>query len=162
MPSTQRVALGAALALTFGAAAHASALPTFSTTPKTGDPIGTTSKLVRVTVGHHATYDRVVFRFTGGRPGWRTRFVSQPRADGSGLPVAVLGRRYVAMSFMQSRSPAFTSTWRLTPRFRTLKQVRSTGDFEGVVSMAAGLRYHAPYRVFGLTAPYRIVVDFRH
>lgn len=74
----------------------------------------------------------------------------------------MLGSRYLQMSFFPSGAPNFNYRWRVTPRYRTLKQVRSTGDFEAVVSMTAGLRYKAPYRVFGLTGPYRIVVDFKH
>lgn len=66
----------ASIAIAIGAAAittaQASALPAFTTTAKTGPAVGTTSKLVKVTVGHHAAFDRVVFRFTGGRPGWNT------------------------------------------------------------------------------------------
>ena len=143
-------------------AAPASALPAFTTAAKTGPAVGTSSKLVKVTVGHHAAFDRVVFRFTGGRPGWNTHFVARPTQDGSGAPVSVIGSRYLQMSFFPSGAPNFNYLWRVTPRFRTLKQVRSTGDFEAVVSMTAGLRYKAPYRVFGLTSPYRIVVDFRH
>lgn len=156
----------ASIALAIGAVAAttapANALPPFSTANKTGPAIGTASKLVKVTVGHHPAFDRVVFRFTGGRPGWTTHFVAHPVQDGSGAPVTILGSRYLQMSYFPSGAPTFTSLWRVTPRFRTLKQVRSTGDFEAVVSMTAGLRYKAPYRVFGLTSPYRIVVDFKH
>lgn len=156
----------ASIAIAIGAAAittaQASALPAFTTTAKTGPAVGTTSKLVKVTVGHHAAFDRVVFRFTGGRPGWNTHFVARPTQDGSGATVSMLGSRYLQMSFFPSGAPNFNYRWRVTPRYRTLKQVRSTGDFEAVVSMTAGLRYKAPYRVFGLTGPYRIVVDFKH
>ena len=156
----------ASIALAIGAAAisttQANALPAFTTAAKTGPAVGTSSKLVKVTVGHHATFDRVVFRVTGGRPGCSTHFVAQPTQDGSGATVRVLGSRYLQMSFFPSGAPTFNHLWRVTPRFRTLKQVRSTGDFEAVVSMTAGLRYKAPYRVFGLTGPNRIVVDFKH
>ncbi len=162
MRVSSRVSFAIAACACAAAAAQASALPAFTRANKTGPAVGSTSKLVKVTAGHHPTFDRIVFRFTSGRPGWNTHFVAQPTQDGSGNPVSVLGNRFLAMSFFPSGSPAFTSTWKLTPRFRTLKQVRSTGDFEAVVSMAAGLRYKAPYRVFGLTNPYRIVVDFKH
>lgn len=48
------------------------------------------------------------------------------------------------------------------PRLQTLKALAYTGDFEGHVTFAFALNHRAPYRVFTLESPYRIVIDFRH
>jgi hypothetical protein len=44
----------------------------------------------------------------------------------------------------------------------SLRGVAFTGDFEGVVSFGLSLSHRAPFRVFTLSAPSRIVIDLRH
>jgi hypothetical protein len=50
----------------------------------------------------------------------------------------------------------------LTPLCPNLRQVKTAGDFEGVVTFGLGLRHKTGFRVFRLTAPSRIVVDVAH
>ena len=61
---------------------------------------------------------------------------------------------------MQKGSPTVPRS--LTPLFPALRQLKISGDFEGVVSFGAGINGQKPFRVFTLTAPQRIVVDIRH
>ena len=49
-----------------------------------------------------------------------------------------------------------------TPLCPNLRQVKTAGDFEGVVTFGLGLRRKTGFRVFRLTAPTRIVIDVRH
>ena len=53
------------------------------------------------------------------------------------------------------------------PRLRqlglpTLRGFALTGDFEGVVSFGFSTDRRAGYRIFTLTNPSRVVIDFRH
>ena len=55
----------------------------------------------------------------------------------------------------------------LLPRTRTplcsnLRQVKTAGDFEGIVTFGLGLRRKTGFRVFRLTRPKRIVIDVAH
>ena len=48
------------------------------------------------------------------------------------------------------------------PHCANLRQMKPTGDFEGVVSFGLGLRRKTGFRVFRLTRPARTVVDVAH
>jgi hypothetical protein len=53
------------------------------------------------------------------------------------------------------------------PRLRqvhlpSLRGIALTGDFEGVVSFGFTTSGKVPYRIFALTDPTRLVVDFHH
>jgi hypothetical protein len=43
-----------------------------------------------------------------------------------------------------------------------LRQVKPSGDFEGVVSFGLGLRRRTGFRVFRLSGPARVVIDVAH
>lgn len=153
-----------AVATLLGAGGQAVALPAFSTGRSTGAATTADSDravLVQVPSGRHPGFERVVFRFSRATPAWRVEYVAQPVRDGSGDPFSMLGARYLQIAMQPSRSPAFSFRWAHTPLFPTLRQVRSAGDFEGVVTMVAGLSKRAPFRVFRLSNPPRLVVDVR-
>src|SRR5690606_1862468 len=52
---------------------------------------GAPATLRKVRVGRHAGFDRVVFEFDGGLPGYSVRYVPVARTDGAGAPIATLG-----------------------------------------------------------------------
>jgi hypothetical protein len=148
-------------------AGSAAAQPDFSTQPVSvadtnvapqGQP-----RLLAVTVGHHDTFDRVVFRFSSRPPGYSVRYVSAVTADASGKPVMLEGSAFirVAMSSVASAQvgapPAPQGT--ITPRFPMLRQVKGAGDFEGTVSFGLGLAGESGFRAFTLSAPDRLVID---
>ncbi len=157
--------IAGAVALAGSVAGSATALPAFTTSPKTRtvSPTAPQATLTRVTVGRNATFDRIVFRFTGSTPGYRVEYVPTVIQDGSGLPLTLLGRRFLQIRFeptvngSSANAPAM-----ITPRFPTLRQVKRAGDFEGVITFGAGLSKRAGFRVFTLTSPRRIVVDVAH
>ncbi len=151
-----------AIALTGGLAGSATALPPFTTAPKTttAGPATPQATLTRITVGRHAAFDRVVFRFRGSTPGYRVRYVAQVIQDGSGLPVTLLGRRFLQIRFEPTvNGSSLNASAVITPRFPTLRQIKRAGDFEGVITFGAGLSKRAGFRVFTLSAPRRVVVD---
>jgi hypothetical protein len=161
-------AAGTAVVLA-GLAGAAAALPPFSTAPsaRAGAPGTLQAALVRVSASRHATFDRIVFRFTGGRPSARVRYVTRVVQDASGRPVALLGRRFLRIVLQPARAHRANGSGVTLPRtittlFPTLRQLKLAGDFEGVVSFGAGLSKRAGFRVFTLTGPQRVVVDLAH
>jgi len=166
MTRTLRLLLAAASGAALAVPAAASAQP-FTTTPKTSAGNGVTAQLYDVRVGRHTTFDRIVFDFRFGRPRYDVRYVPRILADGSGLPVPMLGRRFIAVSFRSAGTDAAagapTAVPRvITPLFPQLRQAKKTGEFEAVVSFGLGLRSRNGFRVFRLTSPTRVVIDVAH
>ena len=101
--------------------------------------------------------DRVAFRFRQTDPEatdpplYFVRYVDQLVTDGEGAPVEVEGRAFVSVSFMavgvdlSSETPieVYTGPDDFTPAFPTVRQMKKTGDFEGVVSWGIGLALRA-------------------
>jgi hypothetical protein len=125
-------------------------------------------RVVDLRFGHHARFDRVVIRIRAAFPGGRANYQRNFTEDGSGEPVPIQGRSglRVALTPAYAHDDEGDNIYRgpllARPRFQTLKALAFTGDFEGVVSFAFALRHRAPYRIFTLNAPRRIVIDFRH
>jgi hypothetical protein len=106
-------------------------------------------------------YDRVVLDVAGPIPGYRVRYVDEPIQDGSGLPAAVPGRRFLQLTLEPAQAHTDTGV-ATTPRARTvnypmLEAWAITGDFEGVVTVVLGLDDVVGYRVGEL--PGRIYID---
>lgn len=122
-------------------------------------------ELLAVNVGHHATYDRVVFRFSGPTPGYNVRYVRRVTADPSGLPVRLDGDAVITVTMhsvasAQAGKPA-APQGRQRPRFPALREVAGAGDFEGHVSFGLGTSSKSGFRAFTLSNPDRLVVDVR-
>lgn len=163
---SKRIAL---LALSTAAlAAPALAAPPFTTAPKSGAASSSSqARLLSVTVSKQATFDRIVFRFAGSRPGYHVRYVPKIVADGSGLPIPLAGSKKLSIVFQPARAhgaPAGSPTLRSTrtPSYPSLRQLKIAGDFEGVVSYGAGINGLKPFRVVTLNAPPRVVIEIRH
>jgi hypothetical protein len=159
-------ATGAVVACFLALAAAAFALPPFTTAPKAASGTGGQAELFGAAVGCHATYDRFVVRTRLATPGYDVRYVTQIVADGSGNPVALLGARRIRIVVREARGHTQGAANLLpavsTPLCANLRQVKTAGDFEGVVSFGLGLRRRTGFRVFRLTGPARIVVDVAH
>jgi hypothetical protein len=147
-----------------------------ATTPVTGETdLGETALLERVAVGRNEGYDRVVFQFRNGLPGYRVEYVRPPlREDGSGNRVQVDGDAFVLVRMeLASGFDVATGEGELVytgPRrlsgadagTSVVKEVVRTGDFEAVLSWAIGLEDRVDFRVVTLQNPARIAVDFRN
>src|SRR2546421_12352811 len=138
----------AAMTLT-GAGVSAAAAdlgPPTQTAPVSAGPSATGPALLTgVRVGRHDTYDRTVFDFTGGTPGYRVEYAPL-YTEGKGDLVHLEGAATLSLHF----SPAYAHDVQtgaqtvdpglvLTPRFPTLRQVKLAGDFEGHVSAGLGV-----------------------
>jgi hypothetical protein len=155
------------LGLVVSAAAPAAALPDWRTdsTTRQGHP----ARIVDLRYAAHGSFDRVVIDIPGPRrPGFTIDYTKRLFREGSGQPVKLRGKRKMFLSL----TPAYAHNGRGNsiydgPRRRnldlpTLRGVAFTGDFEGYVTFGFGLDRRAPYRIFTLHQPTRIVVDFKH
>ncbi len=143
------------------------ALPAFTTAPKQAAGAANQPKFLSVRVAAHPTFDRIVFRFAGGRPGYRVEYVPRLEQDGSGDVIPLRGSSVLKIVFQPARAHerltrVEAGTGTLTPNFPTLREVAAAGDFEGVVTFGAGLSKRVGFRVLGLSNPSRVVVDVSH
>ncbi|MET7394900.1 hypothetical protein ABZS66_15565 [Dactylosporangium sp. NPDC005572] len=150
-----------------GTAAAAGDLPApTSVTPVTGtatvppyDPNPPT--VIGVRTGRHEQYDRTVFDFSGGTPGYRVAYGSLV-GQGTGTPIPLDGAATLLVVFDGAYAYNFDLTRVYNPRLPTLRQIKSGGAFEGRVSFGLGLADRVGFRVLRLTNPPRIAVDVAH
>jgi hypothetical protein len=131
-----------------------------------------TALLTDVRAARHEGFDRVVFEFRNVLPGYDIRYVSRPvRADGSGRTVPISGNAVArirmgnALDADLGRASApltYTGPQRFTPGTPEIVELARSGGFEGVLTWVAGLQDPVDFRVTTLTAPPRLVVDFRN
>jgi hypothetical protein len=159
------VAIIAVLGLT---APPATSLPGWETTATTRtNPAAVQPRVVDLRYAQHSDFDRVVIRIHGRIPGYRASYRRAFSYDASGKPVPIRGGLELVLIPAYAHNRAGDNVYRgprlSRPHFRALKAVAMTGDFEGQVSFAFGLRpRHAPYRIFWLHNPQRLVIDFKH
>jgi hypothetical protein len=121
--------------------------------------------LVSVRTARKDGYDRVLFTFRGGMPGYRVGYVAAVR-DEAGSPLALRGGTYLAVAFApaQAHQPDGSPTFRggtISTDYPGLRQVRFAGDFEGRVAFGVGVAGRGGFRVTELTGPNRVAVDVR-
>jgi hypothetical protein len=146
------------------------------TAPVVGPSTGTEIALLdRIAVGRHEGYDRVVFQFQNGLPGYRIEYVQPPlKEDGSGNPVSVKGNAIVLVR-MDPASGFDLNTGEGVMVYKGPKRIDGssagtsvvqelvrTGDFEAVLSWAIGLSDKVDFRIRTATSPERLIVDFRN
>ena len=132
----------------------------------------TTALLTDVRAARHEGFDRVVFQFRNALPGCDIRYVSRPvHQDGSGKVVSITGNHVVQIrmenaldaDLTQPSAPlTYTGPQRFDPATPGLVELARAGGFEGVLTWVAGLEDRVDLRVTTLTAPARLVVDFRN
>ena len=148
-------------------------LPDASEAQRSAPSDGTGTALLKtVRVGQNPGFERIVFEFAGtAMPGYRIQWVDGPiMADGSGEPVDVTGEAFLEMimepaSGVDLSAPQLTIVYDGPDRIPVAGQTKlladlvRTGDFEAVLSWAAGTTEKVPFRVLRLSEPTRIVVD---
>ncbi len=131
------------------------------------NPAATRPEVVDLRYARHEHFDRVVIDIHGRRPGYRTIFTSQLSYDGSGKRVPLKGRfkMYVvlrpAYAYTESGEALYRGPRLVRPGLPTLTGIALTGSFEGDTTFGFTSRKR-PYRIFTLTRPSRVIVDFRH
>jgi hypothetical protein len=140
----------------------------FQTTPVSVAP-GAPTYLTAVRAARHPGFDRVVFEFRSGLPGYRVQYVAGPVVeDGSGEEVGVEGGALlevhmeaasgVDLSGGQARQ-TYTGPRRIDPATAVLTEIVRVTDFEANLDWVIGVRELRPFRVFTLADPARLVVD---
>ena len=159
----------AGLALT---ASTAVAAPSDLPAPTSTAPVSATGtgygQLVNVRTGRHDAYDRTVFDFTGGTPGYRVEYGTLT-GQGTGDPIPLAGKASLVIVFhpaaahdLNTGASTYDISRTLNPNLPTLKQIRFGGDYEGYVSAGLGLTGTVGFRVFQLHSPDPVVVDVAH
>ncbi|WP_066361541.1 AMIN-like domain-containing (lipo)protein [Herbidospora mongoliensis] len=158
------IALRSTLARTALAAGLAGLLAPMAVTPAA--TAKAVPQLVAIRADRHPGIDRLVFEFRNGLPPTRiAEYVPKLIADGSGHTVPVPGSAKLALRFFDARghSDQGGSTYGAARRTYALPgviQVVNTGDWEATLSFGVGLAKKASYRMYTLTNPSRVVVDF--
>lgn len=119
-----------------------------------------------VRLGTHTGYDRVVVDLGGtGTPGWRVERTATAAEDPTGDVVDLGGDGVLTVSVTGLGYPADTGVEELAPGTEgaggtVVTRTRYSGTFEGQAQVFLGLTDpEAPYRVFLLQDPLRLVVD---
>lgn len=156
------------------AAVRATACPTGWGSGTKGGPSTGTEPLTDVRAGRHDCYDRLVFDVPGGgrSVGFSVRYVDRLRAIATGRPIpvgggAVLEIRVGAPSYdPDSGAPTYPGrVGRALPGvdvrgYRTFRDTRFAGSFEGETQVGLGVRARLPFRVLQVSG--RVVVDVAH
>lgn len=125
--------------------------------------------LKQVRAARHGNYDRVVFEFEGAElPGYHIEYIDKPvRACGSGNVMPLEGdgwleiRFYPAQAHDDNGQPTIKNREQ-NPNFQIIKEMKSTCDFEAVVTWVLGVSSPNEYRVLELKNPTRLAVDIKH
>lgn len=150
--------------------APAEAFPA-NTAVDTEEPTGGPLSVVAVRVARQEGYDRVVFELDGkvaGEPGWRVEYTDDPAQQGSGDRVDVDGAATLAIDITGVGFPMDTGVEEetddpaLPAGLTVIEDVVLGATFEGQYQAFVGTARKAPFRVFRLSNPARVVLDVRH
>lgn len=135
------------------------------------EPNGGPLTVVAVRVAKQDGYDRVVFELAGkvaGEPGWRVEYTDDPAQQGSGNSVEVGGDATLAIDItgvgfpMDTGEQEETDDPALPAGLTVIEDVVLGATFEGQYQAFVGTTRKAPFRVFRLSNPARVVLDVRH
>jgi hypothetical protein len=119
-----------------------------------------------VRAARHEGYDRVVFEFAGsGTPGWSVEYVDTPSSQGSGEVVDVPGEAHLQVTMQETSYPYETGAAELAAGpaavsgTEVVQSVVYDATFEGTSVAWVGTSARAPFRVYALTGPTRLVVE---
>lgn len=137
----------------------------------TQDPTGAVQLFADdVRVGLQDGYDRVVLDLSGtGQVGWWAAYTDAPALPGSGIPVDLAGPAILlvtaqGMAYPEPDNPVYDDGSLLVSAggLQVVTEVLRDVPFEGGVSVYVGVREEAPFRVFRLSNPERLVIDIQH
>ncbi|MEU3862582.1 hypothetical protein AB0F03_35565 [Streptomyces sp. NPDC028722] len=127
-----------------------------------------------IRTGRHDCYDRMVFDVPGGGPavGYHVEYVDRLRQSASGRTIPVAGGAvldvHVGAPSYDPATGAVTYPGRVgrtlpgvnVHGYRTFRDTRFAGSFEGETQVGLGVRVRLPFRVQQM--PGRLVVDVAH
>jgi hypothetical protein len=120
-----------------------------------------------IRTGRQDGYDRVVLELGGtGTPGWDVRYVDQAYGQGTGDPLEVAGEAVLQVTVTGAGYPFDTGVeeWAGPDPLpgngtRTVTEVVWDATFEGTSVALIGTTGEAPFRVYALEDPTRVVVE---
>ena len=123
-----------------------------------------------VRIGAHDGFDRVVLEVGGeGQPGWDVRYVDSAGSQGSGDPVEVAGNAVLQVTLTGVGYPYDTGVEEVPAGERitaagtgTVTELVYDATFEGTSVAFVGTSARAPFRVYLLEAPTRVVLEVAH
>lgn len=123
-----------------------------------------------IRVGRHDGFDRVVLEVGGeGRPGWDVRYVDEASSQGSGDPVGVAGDAVLQLTLTGAGYPYDTGVEEFpmadrvsAPDTGVVTEVAFDGTYEGTSVAFVGVQTRAPFRVYLLEGPTRLVLEVAH
>ncbi|SET98352.1 hypothetical protein SAMN04488546_4534 [Geodermatophilus poikilotrophus] len=141
------------------------------TQPATGE--ASADALVTVSdvrTGRQDGYDRVVLETDGtGTPGWDVRYVDEAYSQGTGAPVEVAGDAVLQVTITGAGYPFDTGVeeWAGPDPLpgngtQTVTEVAWDATFEGTSVAFVGTTGEAPFRVYALEGPTRVVIEVAH
>jgi hypothetical protein len=148
------------------------AVPSFpaDTSPDTHDASADAAVTVTdVRLGHHDGFDRVVLEVHGaGTPGWDVRYVDVAVSQGRGEPVEVAGEAILQVTITGAGYPYDTGVTEFANRepitaggTKAVTEVLFDATYEGTTVAFVGTTGEAPFRVYPLQDPARVVVEVR-
>jgi Sporulation and spore germination len=135
----------------------------------TQPPGGVPVIINRFDIGSHEPewppYDRVVVGLTSHAVRYQVRYVPRVIQDGSGNVIELRGDadlevRIGGAAAHDDNGQSTLPQSGYTPDWRSLREARLVSDFEGYVSFGIGLFDRVDFKVFTLTGPDRLVIDF--
>ena len=120
-----------------------------------------------IRTGRQDGYDRVVFEMGGtGTPGWDVRYVAEAYSQGMGDPVEVAGESALQVTITGAGYPHDTGVeeWAGPDPLpgngtQTVTEIAWDATFEGTSVAFVGTTGEAPFRVYALEDPTRVVVE---
>jgi hypothetical protein len=140
----------------------------FTCGSKTGGNAAGGGQLTAVRAAQHPGYDRITFEFqaASGVPAYRLEPQSAAafNKDPSGLPLNLAGAAGLKVVFQNASGrndsgQTYSGSLDISPGLPVVREVAQVGDFERVLSWAAGLSSANCLRVTELTNPARLAVD---
>jgi hypothetical protein len=128
-------------------------------------------QLTNIRTGQHECYDRMVFDLTGTAKGYHAQYVTNVYSDGEGALIPVNGGAKLqimigAASYDVHGNPTYSATVGAPlpglniAGYKTFRDAKFAGSFEGQTTVGLGVRAKLPFRVF--TVDNKVVVDVAH
>ena len=123
-----------------------------------------------IRIGRHDGFDRVVLEVGGqGQPGWDVRYVGQASSQGKGEAVEVAGDAVLQVTLTGAGYSYNTGIEEVAWGRRVsvedteaVTEVVFDATYEGTTVAFVGTRSEAPFRVYLLDAPTRVVLEVAH
>src|SRR5664280_155569 len=133
---------------------------TWGSLPKTA--VGTASPIVNARTGQHLCYDRFVVDLKGSSAaGYDVGYVTDVVTQGQGAVIPLAGGAKLSVVVRAPAVGAKLPGVNLTG-YRTFRDAKFGGSFEGYTTFGLGVRAKLPFRVTRLSSPGRVVVDVAH